>query len=156
MTMELEDGPVKAWYVKTSKLDSLYSLARKMLPSGYVLDKKSGLLVKELFCEPTTVNLGHTTVAIIFPRPTDLHYHPDVDEAISVVGGSGMVYTRDDRGVEKRQRYYPVSDGFIPRNVPHSIRPYNSDFVEIIVSCSGILDMSKEVCVERFDELTIF
>ena len=155
MAIELEDGPVKSWYVEHSQLDELYSLAERREPFGYILDPKSGLLFKKLYSDETIQRLGYTVLGIIFPRPTDLHYHPDVDEAISVVRGAGLLFTRSDN-FPNIESLFPNKNFLIPKNTPHAFKPYQSEFLEIILACSGILDTSKEVQLERFDKLTIF
>lgn len=154
MLTELEEGPVKNWYVKHSRLDELYSLAESSASSGYTLDPISGLLFRKLFSDETIKKLGHTVLGIIFPRPTDLHYHPDVNEAISVIKGRGLLFTRLGNSPDT-ETLFPDKNFLIPKNVPHAFRPFQGEYLEIILACSGILDTNKEVQLERFDRLTV-
>jgi mannose-6-phosphate isomerase-like protein (cupin superfamily) len=142
---------VREWYKKNVNPKFLDVLVERAERDGYVLDPDSGLLIKRLYSDETIKRLGFTVVNIIFPRPVDLHYHEDVDEALLVVKGKGLLYIQREEDFEKRELYQGTNI-FVPKGMAHSFRPDTGAFLEIMVACSGIIDPKKEVCVEAFDE----
>ncbi len=146
----IKDGPIKKWYRNNVNLNFLNTLVTESEEDGYILDPNSGLLIRKVYSDEIMKNLGYTIVDIIFPRPVDLHHHEDVDEALRVVGGSGILYTRIGNSVEEKS-LSPKTEVYIPKRVSHSFRPYYYDYLKIRLACSGILNPTKEVCEERFD-----
>lgn len=148
----LEDGPVKEWYKNNIDVFILYTIVNQAEQNGYTLDPKSGLLIRNVYSDTIIKNLGYTIVDIIFPRPVDLHHHEDVDEALRIVDGEGVLH-RYEKGTEIRGALCPGDERYIPKGMSHSFRPTRKNgFLEIRLACSGILNPEKEVCEERFDK----
>lgn len=150
MLRRMGEGDVKEWYKKHMTIYLFNRIVNEAADRGYELDPKSGLLIKQVYPEDIIKNLGHTVVDIIFPRPTDLHFHKDVDEAIYIEYGSGSMYIQEKKSF-KIINLYRGSTVFIPRNRLHAFRPDKENALEVRLECSGILDPKKEICKERFD-----
>jgi len=151
----MEDGPVKNWYKNNVNPSFLNQLVEKNESHGYKLDTKSGLLFKSPYSNEVIKRLGYTVVDIIFPRPVDLHHHEDVDEALRVVEGMGVLYTRSENG-GKEESLCAGREVYVPKNVSHSFRPDRNSSLTVRLACSGILDSNKEICEKRFDEFELW
>ena len=149
----LKEEHVREWYLKHSHLGVLEDLADRVEEQGYALDTKSGLFVKPHFGEVITEELGYTIVDIIFPRPSNYHFHTDVGEAIRVLNGSGAIIVGND-GDYTSSDFGKGWQTIVYSNQHHAFRPDRERFLEIRVCCTGILDPKKEVTVTRFDEFT--
>jgi len=146
---------VREWYSSHVNSSFLKNMIDHAENDGYNLDTESGLLTREPFSKETTNVLGYTALDIIFLRPTDLHYHKDVDEAIFVEDGKGLVVFEDfDYDTIKvfRNKLYRGKSIIIGKQTNHAFRPDKGNFLEVRVSCSGILDPEKEVCMIPFDK----
>jgi hypothetical protein len=156
---KLENGPIKEWYIKNSQVERLYKFAKIVEPYGYTLDPKSGLLFAHPFSDDIIRTLGYTVLQIIFPRPTDLHYHPDVAEAISTLSGKGKLFKQTHpihTLFPKEFKYETLTQGkssIIPVNTPHAFVPSDGEYLEILLNCTANLDTQKEVTVRTFDKL---
>ena len=146
----IEPGPVQEWYRKYMDSNYLNYTVSEAEKNGYILDPKSGLLIRGIF-NVIADQLPYTLLDIIFPRPVDLHHHEDVNEALRVLRGSGYIYQRSGNRIIERG-IYPGCETFIPKGESHTFRPYKNAFLEMRLACSGKLDSNKEVCEERFDE----
>ncbi len=146
--VSIEDKAIKKWYKENLDSTFLGIIVWKANRNGYVLDNKSGLLFRNVYSDEIIKRLNYTIIDIIFPRPIDLHYHKDVDEAFRVLNGEGVFCMHDS--VENT--LHKGKQLFVPKNVLHSFMPNKDDFLEIRVACSGILDPAQEVCEKRFDE----
>lgn len=146
----IENKLIYNWYYNNVNFGDLDMRIRNSEErEGYVLDTKSGLLIKKLFSDEVTENLGQTILKIKFPRPVDYHYHKDVAETFYVERGEGVFYSQD------RNLYSEIAPGksfHVPKNTRHSFMPKKKGVLEMLIVCSGVLDPAKEVCVKRFDE----
>lgn len=149
----MQDPQIKEWYRKNVDHTLLHNLVTEYNKKGYTLDKKSGLMFRQPFSADVIESLGHTVVDIVFPRPVDHHYHEDVGEALSVTEGSGALYTR---GMAKETPFRSGDSIFIPRGLAHSFRPDKNSFLEIRLMCTGIMNSDKEVCLQRFNEFSLW
>ena len=149
----LEEGPVKEWYVEVQKklpkeFAKLNSILKEFEQGGYVLDPNSGLYFHPDFGDKDGVTQGK----IVFPRPVDLHYHKDVGEKITVLSEEGGFF---GRGLIN-QNFLIVYKGesinyYIDEG--HSFAPMrHSCPLEIELTCSGILDPKKEICLTPFNK----
>jgi len=152
---QLENEHIKKWYKENTSLGFLDRVVSENEYYGYVLDKKSGLLFRSPYSGEVVKNLGYTVIDIIFSIPVDLHYHTDVGEALVVKRGQGVLYTKSG-SLCKEEAFSVGKSVFVPKNMPHSFRPDINDYLEISLSCTGILHDENEVCIKRFDEFEIW
>lgn len=154
---------VKDWYNKHIDSASFFSIVNNAKQRGYNLDPNSGLFFRFPYSEETINKIGRTIIDIIFPRPTDFHYHEDVDEALYVVSGEGAFCGKGAFHINQSKEEYSklgeigieLSKGdeiYIPKKVVHTLGPHLDDSLEIRLVCSGIFDPKKEVCISPFDE----
>ena len=162
----IETPAVKSWYQKylaEAKLgvcgfveeDTLLLdyISKRTALDGYSFDTKSGLYIKQLFPKKILERLGHTDLNIIFPRPVDWHYHKDVGEALHVISGRGRMIMQIKGEAMPRDAYMKSGSTFFVRQGDiHSFRPDKGDYLEMSLTCTGILDPEQEVCVTRFDK----
>ncbi|MBW3011236.1 cupin domain-containing protein [Candidatus Woesearchaeota archaeon] len=119
---------------------------------GYTWNKEAGLLLRQDFPDGILENLGQTVLDIIFPRPSDLHHHEDVDEAVLVLDGSGefQVETASKKIIVTLEKGKSV---YIPKGSCHAFRPDKGKHLEImLITKGGILDERCEVQHTRFDQ----
>lgn len=143
----IDNEIIRRWYEKNWDLNELDKMVTQAEQNGFILNPKSGLLIKQLYTPEMIKNLGHTTIEIGFPRPVDLHYHNDVDEAMHVVNGKGIIYVDG-----KYHLLCPGRSVYIPKNTAHSFAPSKNDILDLILTLSGIYDPQHEICIKRFDE----
>ena len=149
----IENERIRRWYEKNWDAVILNSLIEDYEKDGFSFDSESGLLFRG-FSDKTIRNIGRTIIDIVFPRPVDLHYHKDVDEAIYIVKGNGLII-KSIGPQHIRYSEEEISEGkefYIPRGAEHSFRPDKGYALEIKLACSGILNPSEEICVSHFDE----
>jgi len=143
----LEKGPVRDWYIEhwdSGRLDHTMELSVK---ERYVLDRSSGLFIRDY------KGVGHTVIDILTPRPVDLHYHEDVGEAIAITGGQGFLYAPAVIGDVKSIVPVQKGDGvFIPTGKSHTFSPKKGMLLEVSVVCTRKLDPAREVLKNRFNE----
>lgn len=150
---KIQNKRIKNWYEKNFDPALLSFLINDYQDKGFILDPESGLLFRS-FSDKTTEKIGRTVLEIVFPRPVDLHYHKDVDEALYITDGKGLL-TKATGPSNIRYSNEEISKGdeiYIPKGVEHSFRPDKGDALEIKIACTGILNPSEEVCVKPFDE----
>lgn len=151
----IEDEQIKNWYKENTYPTFLGELVEENWERGYSLDLRSGLFFRRPYSEKIMKELGYTVADIIFPRPVNLHHHEDVGEALRVVRGKGVLYTRSETGgVEKS--FCTGKEAYVPRGMTHSFRPDKNSFLEVRLACSGILDDKKEICEKRFFEFPLW
>jgi mannose-6-phosphate isomerase-like protein (cupin superfamily) len=159
------NGPVRDWYLTHVDHRTFHDWVTKYNKEGYTLNLENGLMVRK---PSDTTTMDRTILDIVFPRPVDLHYHTDVSERLSVVSGKGALIVGNQFGEseerlcpaliignefgESEEKFCSGSKVYIPVNEVHSFRPDKNNFLEIRVECTGILDPTKEVCVQRFYE----
>lgn len=148
---KIEDLAIKEWYYKNLGYTLFNAFLEKAKEKDYVMDKKSGLFVKPAFSPENQERLGHSSVYIIFPRPVDLHYHEDVDEAFHVIEGTGYFYSQLEKS-EREECIFPGREIYVPLGRYHSLMPNIGEYLEIRIECSGILNPKKEICVCKFGE----
>jgi len=147
---KIDNTDVRAWYQEN--ISSLFDVfLENAKEKGYVMDRKSGLFIKPGFSSEIQERLGHTSIYIIFPRPTDLHYHEDVDEAIHVIDGTGMFYTQFEKS-EREECIFSGREILVPQRRAHSFMPNLGEFLEMRIECSGLHDPKKEKLVVPFYE----
>lgn len=122
--------------------------------NDFEFDEESGLFVRypvPLSCQK--MNLNYSVFDLVLPRPSDLHYHTDVNEEIFVANGKGFLQ------VTKEGKNYPIEKGqriSIPKGDIHGFTPSRvskkEDVLELRVFCSGILHPEQEFCVTPFYE----
>lgn len=145
----IKNRTVRKWYKENVDPLVLNDIVNRGIEKGYTLNPKTGLLIKEVYSKKTIKKIGHSVIDIIFPRPIDMHHHEDVDGALKIVNGEGVlhVYTNlSERPLNKGDEVY------IAKGVSHALRPNKNGFLEIRVTCSGILNPKKEICEMRFDK----
>jgi mannose-6-phosphate isomerase-like protein (cupin superfamily) len=145
----LEEGPVKAWYKKHLMGFDLDGSASGFEQQGYTLDSKSGLLTRPHFDEGTTRLLGYTLIDLVLLRPTDFHYHPEMEEGIRVLGGRGLMILDPANNHGRTLKEGDLF--FISQGTKHAFRPNKGGFLEIEVACTKIYTPDQEVCVTSFD-----
>ena len=146
----ITERPIQKWFEKNVDPFFLYNLIKQAEKNGYAFDTDSGLLLRPRFRDPTTEQIGHTSIDIIFPRPVAWHYHKDVDEAFHVVEGNGECYVAEPGQKPLQLAFCPGYEIVIPKKTLHSFRPDKNDILEIRIESSGVLDPKKEVCVGPF------
>nr|MBA4405348.1 hypothetical protein [Nanoarchaeum sp.] len=134
------EGAVKRWYQINSDPALLNMIVRNAEEEGYVLDPNSGLLFRD-------VNSEELSIDIIFPRPTDFHYHKDVHENIEVLSGKGIFINHG----HEAEYFGPGKEISVPHYWNHAFRPSKHGALEVRVTCSGVWDPAQEVVIERFD-----
>ena len=151
----IDNKEVLEWYQSNVAYNFLNELVNNAEQKGYSLDPNSGLLFRKPFSDETIKKLGVTVLDIIFPRPTDFHYHEDISEAISVTDGKGSLYwsipglnfpnVKEDLKIESKH--------YIEKRLPHGFSPDpETGFLEIKLICSGIFNPEKEVCLQKFND----
>ncbi len=136
---------VKLWYLENQEISSFLDIVAASI-EGYSFDTKSGLFVKPVF-KKINGKLKQTLVQVVFPRPTDIHYHEDVDEAVKVIQGYANVLVEDQKDIKTIIMGDEIN---IPKGKHHYFCPDKNRFLELFIACSGILDPSKEKCVQHF------
>lgn len=146
----LEPGPAQEWYKRNNQGLDLDCWSGGFEQAGYLLDPKSGLLTRPHFDEKTTGLLGYTLIDLVFLRPTDLHYHPRMEEGIRVLGGGGLAIidpaNNGGRSLKKGDLF------FISRGIKHAFRPDKGGFLELEVACTRIYTPAEEETVVSFDQ----
>jgi len=146
----IEPGPVQEWYRNNSDTNSLNRIVSDAEVDGYSLNPKSGLLFRKVYSDQTIERLGYTILDIVFPRPVDLHFHEDVDEALNVLNGEGYFW-RVKKLSRAKESVFPGNELYIPKRCVHTFTPVRNGFLEMRLACSGKLDPEKEIQIERFD-----
>lgn len=164
------DKPYRKWYKRNVDPDEMGNLVEYFQKKGYILDS-SGFMLRSEYPKKINPKTNQTTLDIIFTRPTDLHYHRDVSEFVTVLSGKAELERHQFQGIEKYANpdfsKYDMSepeldiiekrDWFIsPPGEFHGYKPIRTKsdmppYLEIALICTGILNPEKEVCVERFD-----
>ena len=114
----IENERVKGQYEENWDATILNSLIENYEKDGFSFDPKSGLLFRG-FSDETIEKIERTIIDIVFPRPVDLHYHKDVDEAIYIVKGNGLM-TKSIGPQHIRYSEEGISEGkefYIPRGL---------------------------------------
>ncbi|MBI3623221.1 hypothetical protein HY212_04045 [Candidatus Pacearchaeota archaeon] len=145
---ELEPGPVQDWYKKHTHSMVMNDLASSLTSEGYTLNPESGLFMRPLF----RLDLKYTLIDIVLMRPTDLHYHKDVEETVRVIYGGGLALT----GGGEFPECVELGKGdevALDKNEHHAFRPNKGTYLELRIACDGTLDPEKEICVQRFDQV---
>lgn len=150
---KIENAHIREWFRKNVQTRVLENIVNQFTKQGYELDPQTGLMFRDLFPEKILQELGSTVVDIVFTRPTDVHYHEDVNEAVYVLSGKGIFYMKG--GSPATRRLYSGCWAYVPVNAEHGFKPTNR-FLEIRLNCSGILDPEKEVIKHRFDKFPYF
>ena len=120
----------------------------KILPQTF--DPTSGLFIRPFF-EKINEKLKQTIVQVVFPRPTDIHYHEDIDEYIMVLRGRGKMGR--DLNQSKYKWLNVGQEAFIPKGDHHYFCPDEETILELMIVCSGILNPSKEKRVRPFQDI---
>ncbi|UCD03690.1 MAG: hypothetical protein JSW73_04080 [Candidatus Woesearchaeota archaeon] len=152
----LTNKRIEEWYKENTKPGFLDQVVKDNKSNGYVLDKDSGLLIKQLHTPEELEELGYTERDIIFPRPTDYHFHPDVDETLTLLSGKGFSFEGELYDLSKSPPTLVCFGGLvkktvIPKEIKHMIIPKKGTTLELHLECSGILDPEKEELVRHFD-----
>ena len=154
MAKELVDtitnDEIREWYNENTAPNFLDNVAVSIQGGGYSFDPKSGLFIKPLF-EKIVDKLNQTIVQVVFPRPTDIHYHEDIDESIMVLRGRGKMGR--DLNQSKYKWLNVGQEAFIPKGDHHYFCPDEETILELMIVCSGILNPSKEKCVRPFQDI---
>jgi len=150
----LEDGPIKDWYTKNKDPSLLHKIVARAEEDGYKLDTKAGILLRPTFPELLCNTLGHTSIDIILLRPTDIHYHTDVDKFIRILDGEGNVIICSNPD----NNFIPINlnagqSYILPLNMLHAFRPEPNSFLEFHLECNGMLNPEKEIQVTPFDKV---
>ncbi len=151
-------GPVREWFLKNTpeRAVNFETICRLAQGRGYSLDQKSGLLLRNPYGKLSSY-LPYTIADIVFTRPSDLHQHKDVGEAIYVESGEGDLYLFS----EHRQNFTgfcldaknaATRIGFIPVGIPHCFATNEDNPLEIRLACTGILKDENEITLKRFDK----
>lgn len=139
------------WYNAFVDLSTFVKTVEYAFQQNYEFDPNSGLFLRQPFTEEQTAQMGRTIVDIILLRPTDLHYHKDVDEIIRVRSGEGR-YLMKEKGAERADVNKLREALYVPKEIVHSFTPEPGHYLEIEVICSGILDPKQEITEQPFDE----
>ena len=148
---KIKDRRMREWYEANRKPEFLDEIAEEALREDYKFDSKSGLFLKNIS------DSGYTHINIIMPRISDIHFHPDVTETSRVLDGNGVYYynppaTPDNaplknRLVRKRSRITTLV------NSAHAWVPGAKGYLELDLTCDGVLDLKEEVCLVPFYEV---
>lgn len=152
---------VKDWYLKNKDSKFFLDYIAQSNPK-FNFNPSNGLFFYDPTPEEDRKKLTQTVIQAIFPRPVDLHFHPDVNESLVVLDGTGIFLIADNQkdylsnNIQSR-----VLDPFQAINFPigsvHTFSPKYGGFVRIhLVTSPGKLDTSKEVCITPFDELPVW
>ena len=139
------------WYKENLELSTLLRTTDYAYSQGYTFDPGSGLFIRYPFSEEDIVRIGRTIVDVIFLRPSDLHYHKDVDEVIRFRGGEGWWLKGLNRRILKDENSN-MADLYVPSCAVHQFISKRGSHLELEVVCSGILNPAEEVCVMPFHE----
>jgi quercetin dioxygenase-like cupin family protein len=151
----IETERIRKWYEQNLNPNFFNQLVEEYTTQGYVLDTKSGLLKKPLFDEETTRNLGSTTISIVYPKPSSLHYHQDVGKALSIIKGRGKYYEEENEEEKKIITISSLKPGksiWTPKSRVHAFRPDKGGFLEMLIAFDGIFDKKQEVSIQPFNE----
>lgn len=144
----LSEGHVREWYKKHTHPIIVNNMATSLESEGYKLDPESGLFTRPLF----GVTLPYTLTDIAITRPTDFHYHEDVNESVKVLRGRGALIS--DLGSQRyRESLEKGFEGLLPTRQAHAFRPNKDTYLELRVVCHGVLDPKREICLIRFDRV---
>ena len=132
---KITDERAKKWFENNWNLFLLERSVNSCEKRGYEL-LPNGLMIKPVF---KNLEEERTLLQAVVHRPVDVHHHPDVIEAIYFLSGKGSIIAEGMQGT--------ICEGdqvCIPEGHYHSFRPNVLDSLEILVICSGILDLEKE------------
>lgn len=154
---EMPRGPIRTWYEEHDQGEQLERLkmGTSLTDSGHYFDNKTGF-----FFRPHKVaqeDLGQTCLDIIFPRPTDIHYHKGVVEMVRVLSGSGKVYTFDSYKDHKPK--YWMSSNMQPSSITHLTLPRHENATEAyekLLDDNDVVFYEKNHTVLEADEVHAF
>jgi len=149
------------WYLANpQRAIHFVDTCKKFESKGYRLDKRSGFLLRELYNDQNAIEkIGRTILDIVFTRPTNIHHHTDVEEAIHMESGEGLLYLFD-KNTQKFEKYkldatipdIVKSIKYIPVGIPHCFDTDVHNPLEIRLVCTGILKDENEITLRRFDK----
>jgi len=153
MTQKLVDTitneRVKKWY-ENDRFVNLNSVQNEIGPE-YTFLTDEGIFIGQALSEDIT------KVKLVFPRPTDIHYHTDITENFKVISGIGSLFTfysLNNKLVSwlpsKMERGKKLT---VSKNVSHSLVPILGNHLEILLTCDGKLKEKNEITVKTFDEV---
>ncbi|MEK6945395.1 MAG: hypothetical protein AABW63_01240 [Nanoarchaeota archaeon] len=149
----LENEHVIRWYDEHCLISNINGMAKDLESRGYTADPKSGLFFRKLFSEEFLQKMSQTIIDVGFLRPTDVHFHEDVNEFVKVIGGKGYVFSKYKGEISTPDiSSFNESEVEIPKGRRHAFSPSRNGFLELRVVCDGILDSNKEHCVTPFYE----
>lgn len=143
----LPEGPAKWWYLEHMSYVDFEGHYNDMTQKGYQFDPKSGLFFRQVLPNEVIKEIGRTVLDIAFLRPTDLHYHADVKENLTVLKGLGLAHISGEE-VSLREGTTII----IPRGVRHTLRPDKDTTLEMRLACTGILNSKKEFTITPFNK----
>jgi len=148
--------PYNQWYLADPvRISNLYNNFLHFKNKDYSLDF-NGFLIKNPYSIDVMRELKNTALNIVFTRPSDIHYHTDVGEAIYVESGKGELYKFNKKTQKFDINYLRkgLSD-FIPIGIPHCFsidEQEDNNYLEIRLDCTGRLQDKNEITLKRFDQ----
>ena len=149
---QIIDPIVRGWYEQhglADFLDKLYEVSSKQ---GFILDPKHGWFFRRLGDDNLYNQIGYMVKELILPRPTYLHHHTDVDEAIYVIRGHCKVYLK---GTTEEFHELKAGKGLIiPMGVGHVIGPDAKEVAHIIQYYSALPKQSNIIIHKKILDLS--